>query len=423
MKCRVRLDNRKRVLKEGEQQRKDGSYMFTYVDPLTRKKKYLYSWRLEKADRNPAGKKLKPSLREQENELNRKVALGTSISACTMTIEQAVNQYLESRNDVRHSTKKGYATSVKFFESQAFYKMSVSDLNIINAKALVASWQKEMGKSYSQIHNYVAVLRPAFRMLYEADMIVKNPFDFQISTVIKNNMKKRDALSTEDMKIYLNYVKNDEHYKKYYPVFYVLFYTGLRVSELCGLTLSDINLDRKEIKIGKQLIKVENGNYLIIPLKMKKYDISRVISLNEELVKQFKILIENRAAVKNEIIVKDEFGNEYKEFLLLDKSNTPCVANNIESWFKWCYNKYDRLYKHYIPRVTPHVCRHTYATELYRRGVSIKSAQYLLGHSSPDITARIYVDTDQTRANDELAQKFKADIIEEVGNAYIDLDD
>ena len=62
-----RRDNRNRILREGEYQRKDGRYRFRYIDE-DGKEKNVYSWRLDKNDPMPKGKKREPSLREKEKE-------------------------------------------------------------------------------------------------------------------------------------------------------------------------------------------------------------------------------------------------------------------------------------------------------------------------------------------------------------------
>lgn len=411
----VRRDCKNRVLKEGEQQRKDGMYMYTYRDAVTGKRCYIYSWRLEESDRQPAGKKLKPSLRTLVKDLQRKVLLGANAFQTTMTVEQAVTQYLAGKNGVKDSTRKGYKTSVRFFETQPFYKMKIGDINILQAKAIVGDWQNKLGKSYSQIHNYMSVLRPTFSGLVESDLVLKNPFDFKLANVIINDSKKREAISHEDMVTYLRYVKYDPHYRLYYSMIYTLFFTGVRVSELCGITMSDIDFENRSLIINKQLIKDNAGAYRVTSLKGKKYDISRTIKLSDELIECFRDLIENRKTLSKELVVADDKGRLYSGFLLLDKDDTPCVSNNISSRMRDCYDKYERTYKHHIPKVSPHVCRHTFATELYRRGVSLKSAQYLLGHSTPDITARIYVDCDDSTANDEMLEKLVYDVSEDLG--------
>lgn len=60
-----RTDNKGRVLRKGESQRKNGKYVYTYYD-LSNIRKYVYSWRLEETDIQPEGKRSKLSLRELE---------------------------------------------------------------------------------------------------------------------------------------------------------------------------------------------------------------------------------------------------------------------------------------------------------------------------------------------------------------------
>ena len=63
-----RRDNRNRILREGEYQRSDGRYRFRYIDE-DGKEKNVYSWRLDKNDPMPKGKKREPSLREKEKQI------------------------------------------------------------------------------------------------------------------------------------------------------------------------------------------------------------------------------------------------------------------------------------------------------------------------------------------------------------------
>lgn len=60
-----RRDNRNRILRNGESQRKDGRYAFKYID-ATGKPQFVYSWKLEKTDKLPTGKRDDLSLREKE---------------------------------------------------------------------------------------------------------------------------------------------------------------------------------------------------------------------------------------------------------------------------------------------------------------------------------------------------------------------
>ena len=63
-----RRDNRGRVLRNGEIQTENGRYRYKYTDTYG-ETRYVYSWRLDKNDRIPAGKKAEPSLREKEKQI------------------------------------------------------------------------------------------------------------------------------------------------------------------------------------------------------------------------------------------------------------------------------------------------------------------------------------------------------------------
>ncbi len=73
-------------------------------------------------------------------------------------------------------------------------------------------------------------------MAYEDDVILKKPFDFKISDFIVGSTKKKKVLSKQEQKWWLEFLKKDLYYSKYYDDYVILLGTGMRVSEFCGLT-------------------------------------------------------------------------------------------------------------------------------------------------------------------------------------------
>ena len=65
------------------------------------------------------------------------------------------------------------------------------------------------------------------------------------------------------MRKFLKFVHDDNVYCKYYEVFYILFHTGLRISEFCGLTIKDIDLKNRIINIDHQLQRIGSMEYHI----------------------------------------------------------------------------------------------------------------------------------------------------------------
>lgn len=258
-----RRDNKNRILRMGEQQRADGRYLFSTIDPITKKRKFVYSWKLERHDKMPEGKKPDLSLREKEKLLERDLANGISLSGGDMTVLELVEKYLEQKRNVRPTTSAGYKTVVNVLKRDIFGSQKINHINTIDAKAWLIKLQSEDGKSYSSVHTIRGVVRPAFQMAYEADLIRKNPFDFELHNFLIDDSVKRDAVTSKQEKEFLRFVQQDEHFSECYDGMFILFRTGLRIGEFCGLTLKDIDLEKRTINVNHQLQYVGNrGKYI-----------------------------------------------------------------------------------------------------------------------------------------------------------------
>lgn len=80
---------------------------------------------------------------------------------------------------------------------------------------------------YSSIHSIRGVVRPAFQMVVDDDLLVKNPFEFQLATIVVNDSVTREAITRKQERQFLEFVKNDKHFCKYYEGIFILFKTGM----------------------------------------------------------------------------------------------------------------------------------------------------------------------------------------------------
>ena len=71
------------------------------------------------------------------------------------------------------------------------------------------------------------------------------------------------AITRKQERELLKFIKEDKHFCRYYDAIYVLFNTGLRISEFCGLTFSDLEFDQKRIKVDHQLQWTSQMQYVI----------------------------------------------------------------------------------------------------------------------------------------------------------------
>lgn len=338
-----RRDNKGRILKTGEHQEKDGRYSYRYIDSMG-KRRIIRSWRLTNADITPPGKKVTPSLREQEQELQVQISKG--IFPTGITVCELVERYITTKTGVTHNTKAGYKTVQNILEKEEFGHKQIDKVKFSDAKIFLIRLQ-ENGRSYSTIHCIRGVLRPAFQMAFEDEEIGYNPFNFELAKVLINDSVQREALTPREQRLFIDFVKRDKHFSKYYDGISILFKTGLRISEFCGLTVHDINFEDHTFSVNNQLQRTREGKYIIVPTKTNAG--KRVLPMTKEVEEHFRKIIEEREKPRIEPMIDGKSG-----FLYLDKNGNPSLALHWAHYFKHICQKYNSIYKVQMPTVTPH---------------------------------------------------------------------
>ena len=260
--------------------------------------------------------------------------------------------------------------------------MRIDKVKLSDAKAWLIKLQKD-GRGCSTIHSVRGVVQPAFEMAVNDDLIRKNPFGFELATVVVNDSVTREAITRAQERAFLKFIQEDNCYRKYYDEIYILFNTGLRISEFCGLTLADIDFKKKRIRVDHQLQRKRDMEYIIEDTKTKSGE--RYVPMSQQVMDCFRRIIDNRKAPKQEPII-----DGYTGFLFLDKNGMPMVALHWEHYFKHILNKYNSIYKVQLPKITPHVCRHTFCSNMAKSGMSPKTLQYIMGHSDISVTLNTY---------------------------------
>ena len=377
-----RRDNRNRILHEGEYQRADGRYRFRYIDE-DGKEKNVYSWRLDKNDPMPKGKKRELSLREKEKQIEADLFDHIVTNGGNYTVLELVEKYVSLKTGVRHNTVAGYKTVINVLKKEAFGKQRIDKVHLSDAKAWLIKLQQVDGRGYSSIHSIRGVLRPAFQMAVDDDLIRKNPFGFELASVIVNDSVTREAITRKQERELLKFIKEDAHFSRYYDAIYILFHTGLRISEFCGLTVSEIEFDEMRIKVDHQLQRTSQMKYVIEEPKTESG--TRYVPMTEEVAACFRRIIASREAPKVEPMV-----DGYIRFLCLDKNYMPKVALHWEKYLEHIVEKYNKIYRIQMPKVTPHVCRHTFCSNMAKSGMNPKTLQYIMGHSDISVTLNVY---------------------------------
>ena len=389
-----RRDNRNRILREGEYQRTDGRYRYRYIDE-DGKEKNVYSWRLDKNDPTPKGKKRELSLREKEKQIEQDLFNQVVPNGGNLTVIQLVEKYVSLKTGVRQTTVTGYKTVINVLKKEPFGRIRIDKVKTSDAKAWLIKLQKKDGRGYSSIHSIRGVLRPAFEMALNDDLIRKNPFAFELSSVVVNDSVTREAITRKQERDLLKFIKEDAHFCRYYDAVYILFNTGLRISEFCGLTIKDIDFKKMRINVERQLQRSSNMEYIIE--KPKTESGTRFVPMTKEVAECFKNIISNRENPKVEPMVDGIVG-----FLCLDKNDMPMVALHWEKYMQHIREKYNSIYKVQMPCVTPHVCRHTFCSKMAKSGMNPKTLQYIMGHADISVTLNTYTHVNFEDAQSEM---------------------
>ena len=390
-----RRDNRGRVLRFGESQRQDGRYAFKYKDS-DGSVKFVYSWWLDKNDRTPAGKKRELSLREKEKQIEHDLFDHIVSNGGNYTVLELVKKYVSLKTGVRHNTEANYNFVINIIAKADFGKLRIDKVHLSDAKGWLIKLQKE-GRGYSTIHSVRGVLRPAFQMAVDDDLIRKNPFNFELASVIVNDSVTREAITKKQEREFLSFIQADEHFSRYYDGIYILFHTGLRISEFCGLTIGDIDFKEMRINVDHQLQRKRDMTYVVEPTKTTSG--TRMVPMTKEVADCFRRILANRIKPKVEPMI-----DGYTGFLFLDKNEMPMVALHWEKYFKHILDKYNSIYKVQLPKITPHVCRHTFCSNMAKSGMNPKTLQYIMGHSDISVTLNTYSHVGFEDAKEELSR-------------------
>lgn len=377
-----RRDNKNRILKSGESQRKDGRYMYKFKD-IDGHFRYVYSWKLVKTDRTPRGKKDTLSLRELENNIQRDLVNNISYSGGNMNVLQLVKFYTKQKYASKYKTTQKYEYVIKLLQNDNFGQLPANKVRLSDAKLWIIRQQQIHNKSYNTISTIRNVIKPAFQLAVDDDLIRKNPFNFKLTGLIRDDRKSKTALSPIQEQLFLKFVREHPIYNNYYDEIFFLFKTGLRISEFTGLTIDDIDFDSKCINVDHQLLYIKSDTYKISVPKSNA-GIRKIPMLSG--VEPVCHRIVSKCMLSSSKIELDGKRN----FLFLNRSGNLTSPQRWDSLFRRVLNSYNESASIPISMLSPHICRHTFCSNMAKSGMNPKVLQYIMGHEDVSVTLNVY---------------------------------
>ena len=393
-----RKDKKNRFLKEGEYQRSCGTYEF--------------KWRDKSGGRHSISAVTLEELREKELDVLRDVLDGVKADKNNLTINDLYNSWVQLKRGLKDNTFSNYNMYTMFVEPE-FGKRKIVDLKRSDIRSFYNYLADERHVQINTIDCIHTVLHQVLELGVEDDYLRYNPSDNALKELKKaRNFEstKRRALTVPEQELFEAYLSKQEQYHRWYPIFIIMLWTEMRVSEVTGLRWCDIDLEDDTISVNHTLVYYDKRNderctFAINTPKTAAGE--RIIPMLPKVKEAFLMEkqyqeecgLESRAVVDGyrDFIFINRFGNVQHQGTLnkaLSRIVRDCNFEILDN-----PHKKDAVI---LPKFSNHSLRHTFTTRMCEAGVNLKVMQEILGHADAETTMDIYAEATKELKKSEL---------------------
>lgn len=393
-----RKDNKNRVLKEGEYQRANGTFE--------------YKWRDKRGKRHSIYAKTLEELRNKEAEVLRDVVDGIRADKKDFTINDLYKLWIQLKRGLKDNTLQNYKYMYTQFVESNFGNTKIVDLKRTDVRAFYNLLLDERKLKISTIDSIHTVLHQVLEIGVEDEYLRYNPSDNALKELKRahnNDSEKRKALTVSEQELFESFLRKPGQYNRWYPIFIILLWTGMRVGEITGLRWCDIDLEDETISVNHTLVyysrgKAEGCSFAINTPKTEAG--KRIIPMVPKVKEAF--LLEKQYQEKCELkcnVVVDG----YTDFIFINRfggvQHQGTLNKALRRIIRDCnYEVLDNSKQNAItlPKFSNHSLRHTFTTRMCEAGVNIKAMQEILGHADAEITMNIYAEATKDFKRTEL---------------------
>lgn len=401
VKRNVRFDSRHVRLKTGETEKSNGGYEYRWTS-ADGKRHSIYAPTLEQ-------------LREMEEQIIVDKHDGIKADVKALTVNDCFKLWKELKRGVKDSTFQNYVYMYEMFVMPTFGKKRVVQVQRSDIKRFYNGLVDQKVLKISTVDNIHNVLHQVFQVAVDDNYIRQNPTDRmlkELRVAHGHEIEKRKALTLEQQELFFNYMKNTPQYRHWYPVFYIMANTGMRVGELTGLRWQDVDMENGIISVNHTLVyynhRDELGTYFSINTPKTEAgcrEIPMVAGVKEafEMIREY----QQEAGIQSKARI-----DEYEDFIFVNKDGNMQHHGTLNKAIKRiCRDCNDQVLLEQgiesnpvlLPNFSCHILRHTFATRLCESGINIKVIQDVLGHVDVSTTMDIYVDVMNETKKRELA--------------------
>lgn len=395
--AKTRKDLRGRSLRKGEVQRaSDKRYMYTYTDPLGRRK-FIYANDLTQ-------------LREKEAKLLKDQLDGLDIYvAGKATLNETFDRYISTKYNLRESTRSSYIYTYDHYVRETFGLKRIAEIKYSDVLQFYYHLLNQQGISLGTLDSVHCLLHPTFQLAVRDEIIRKNPTDGVMKEISRESGKNRGvrhALTIEQQRCFMEYIANHPIYYHWWPMFTILLGTGCRIGEALGLRWQDLDFENRVININHSLVyyPVNGSNKCVLRVSLPKTDAGiRTIPMLDIVKDAFEMLYEEQKENGfNETEIDGMTG-----FIFCNRFGSVPNPQTVNHTIKRIANNYNadevvRAKKEHrdpiiLPNFSCHHLRHTFCTRLCENETNLKVIQSIMGHKNIETTLDIYAEATEKK--------------------------
>ena len=395
--AKTRKDLRGRSLRKGEVQRaSDKRYMYTYTDPLGRRK-FIYANDLTQ-------------LREKEEKLLKDQLDGLDIYvAGKATLNETFDRYISTKYNLRESTRSSYLYTYNHYVRETFGLKRIAEIKYSDVLQFYYHLLNQQGISLGTLDSVHCLLHPTFQLAVRDEIIRKNPTDGVMKEISRESGKNRGvrhALTIEQQRCFMEYIANHPIYYHWWPMFTILLGTGCRIGEALGLRWQDLDFENRVISINHSLVyyPANGSNKCVLRVSLPKTDAGiRTIPMLDIVKDAFEMLYEEQKENGfNETEIDGMTG-----FIFCNRFGSVPNPQTVNHTIKRIANNYNadevvRAKKEHrdpiiLPNFSCHHLRHTFCTRLCENETNLKIIQSIMGHKNIETTLDIYAEATEKK--------------------------